>query len=206
LGLKNLGPGRAYGLNNKGGVVGVSWTSLTDRGFIYRNGETTIVGPESNDYLVGTILSDLNNHDVAVGSGVAEDHRSRALIWTEAEGLIRLNSLIEPDSGWWLTGAGAINDHGQIVGSGSFEGQALAYRLDPIPPRLSIQRDTTNLTVSWSPNWPGVVLEATEHLSTLNWQPVDTGGTNMVALTPDAPQRFFRLNLEALRGLCCPPQ
>jgi hypothetical protein len=78
--------------------------------------------------------------------------------------------------------------------------------LNPIPPRLSLQRASADLVVSWSPPWPGVVLEATESLSAPNWQPVETGGTNVVAMTLNAPQRFFRLNLEALRGLCCPPE
>ena len=93
------------------------------------------------------------------------------------------------------------DNNGQIAG----EANGKAVRFDPIPPALAIRAATTNLVISWSPNWPGVVLEAADDLSAPEWQPVATDGTNLLAMPPEGPQRFFRLNLDGIRGLCCPP-
>jgi probable HAF family extracellular repeat protein len=197
----NIGPGRAYGMNNKGSVAGVSWDTYFDQGFVYREGKVTLVGPSPYT----TILIDINNYDIAVGVGAHEDNRWTGLIWTEAEGLMRLNSFIPADSGWWLTTAAAINDKGQIVGQGVFGGKVLAYRLDPIEPKLNIERVDTNAVISWTPAWGGAVLESTDDLSAPDWQPITAGSTNRVVMPLEGSSRFFRLNLDALRGLCCAP-
>jgi hypothetical protein len=47
--------------------------------------------------------------------------------------MIDLNSLIDPLSGWELTGGYAINDAGQITGSGRIGGQSHAFLLTPVP-------------------------------------------------------------------------
>ena len=44
--------------------------------------------------------------------------------------MIDLNDLIDPNSGWTLTEAYAINSGGQIVGAGIFDGAEHAFRLD----------------------------------------------------------------------------
>jgi len=44
--------------------------------------------------------------------------------------MIDLNSLIAAASGWILTEAYAINDRGEIVGSGLLNGVEQAFRLD----------------------------------------------------------------------------
>jgi hypothetical protein len=44
-----------------------------------------------------------------------------------------LNSLLEPNSGWILRDAQGINEKGQIVGFGEFEGESRAYLLTPVP-------------------------------------------------------------------------
>jgi hypothetical protein len=118
---------------------------------------------------------------------------------------MRLNSFIPADSGWWLTTAAAINDKGQIVGQGVFGGKVLAYRLDPIEPKLNIERVDTNAVISWTPAWGGAVLESTDDLSAPDWQPITAGSTNRVVMPLEGSSRFFRLNLDALRGLCCAP-
>ena len=44
--------------------------------------------------------------------------------------MLDLNSLIPSDSGWDLLEAYGINDAGEIVGEGLYDGQSHAFRLD----------------------------------------------------------------------------
>jgi probable HAF family extracellular repeat protein len=213
-----LGPGRGYGINNQGTVVGEvilpQGSSFSDtEAFVYQQGRMLHLGQWGARFGHGsTVAYDVNNFDVAVGSAYAFDESplspsSVALVWTEREGMQDLNTFISRQSGWFLQAARAINDRGQMTGEGSLGGaEAVTFRLDPIPPKLSIQHSPADLLLSWSPNWPGVVLETTESLAAPNWEPVDTASTNVVHLPMTDASRFFRLNLEALRGLCCPPE
>ena len=47
--------------------------------------------------------------------------------------MLGLNSLIDPLAGWDLFEASAINDHGQIVGTGIHNGDARAFLLTLLP-------------------------------------------------------------------------
>lgn len=47
--------------------------------------------------------------------------------------MVDLNSLIDPNSGWILQDATAINDNGQIAGFGLFNGQTRAFLLNAAP-------------------------------------------------------------------------
>ena len=47
--------------------------------------------------------------------------------------MVDLNSLIAPSSGWTLLQANAVNDNGQIVGYGTYEGETEAFLLTPTP-------------------------------------------------------------------------
>jgi hypothetical protein len=51
-------------------------------------------------------------------------------VWDNGE-LVDLNERIAPDSGWQLSRATAINDRGQIVGCGVFQGQQAGFVLTP---------------------------------------------------------------------------
>ena len=55
----------------------------------------------------------------------------RPFIWTESEGMQDLNTLIPQTSGWVLTSAADINIWGQIVGSGTRNGQPHGFLLTP---------------------------------------------------------------------------
>jgi probable HAF family extracellular repeat protein len=52
-------------------------------------------------------------------------------IWTQTSGMNDLNSLISAESGWVLNSATGINIWGQIVGSGTLNGQARGFLLTP---------------------------------------------------------------------------
>jgi hypothetical protein len=60
------------------------------------------------------------------------------VLW-EGGAAIDLNSRIDPSTpGWLLTEATRINDLGQIIGRGVFDGQFRAFLATPIPEPSSI--------------------------------------------------------------------
>jgi hypothetical protein len=62
-----------------------------------------------------------------------------AFLWQPDTGLVNLNSLLPPDSGWVLNSASGINNLGQIIGTGTYLGQPRPFLLTPLPePCLSL--------------------------------------------------------------------
>jgi probable HAF family extracellular repeat protein len=61
-----------------------------------------------------------------------------AFLYSNAVGMVDLNSLIDPQSGWELTSAQAINDAGQITGYGQIGGQQHAFLLTPVAEPTSL--------------------------------------------------------------------
>jgi probable HAF family extracellular repeat protein len=206
--MLDLGIGGAYAINNQGSVAGTAGRHVGAlEAFIYRDGQVHLLGKLEKG--LNSDALGINNHDVVVGQSDLDPWqttRYTPFIWNAVEGIVDLNSLIPPDSGWSLSRTSDINDFGQITGYGYNEGKGEAFRLDPIPPRLSIECHSTHIIVFWHPNWPGLVLETTHNLVAPNWHPLDTGGTNVVTISTTTVMRFFRLNLDGIRGLCCSPQ
>ena len=58
----------------------------------------------------------------------------RPFIWSERSGMLDLNTLIRTNSGWVLDSATGINIWGQIVGSGTLNGQPHGFLLTPKNP------------------------------------------------------------------------
>jgi probable HAF family extracellular repeat protein len=205
-GMVAIGEGAGRALNNRGVVAGTVGVATFDvEAAIFDNGTTRRLGGLGG----ASFALDLNDAGVVVGYSEHDlffPTTYSAFIWTKAEGMVDLNSLIDPNEGWSVYEAWAINANGQIAAEAVGQTNAPGVRLDPIPPKLSIQHSPTNMVVSWSPNWSGLALEATESLSRPDWQTVDTGGTNVVAMPVTTSMRFFRLNLEGIRGLCCAPE
>lgn len=56
-----------------------------------------------------------------------------AFVYDAVHGMVDLNSLIDPLSGWDLLYAFAINDNGQITGQGIIDGDRHAFLLTPVP-------------------------------------------------------------------------
>ena len=56
-----------------------------------------------------------------------------AFLYDTLHGMVDLNSLIDPSSGWDLKSGSAINDTGQIAGFGTIGGATHAFLLTPIP-------------------------------------------------------------------------
>ncbi|MBE7487176.1 hypothetical protein HS121_02830 [bacterium] len=126
--MQDLGTGSwvqssARGINDNGDVVGrlinegdgTDWhAALSQNG----GGFQDLGGTLSTAY-------DINNDGLIVG-----ESGKKAVLWKNGQ-MKDLNSLIPANSGWGLLSANAINNNGQIVGKGTFNGQAHAFLLKP---------------------------------------------------------------------------
>jgi probable HAF family extracellular repeat protein len=112
----------AFALNDHGDVVGTD-SALPQGGFLYSGGVEHNIG--------GIVPMGINNSDQVVGTNA-----NQALMYTGGGGIVNLNTLINPASGWNLQWATAINNVGQIVGYGTLNGDPLdsrAFLLTPVP-------------------------------------------------------------------------
>lgn len=77
----------------------------------------------------------INNNGQIVGFATdSEDNNVAALFDVMGNGVIDLNTLIDPTLGWDLIVANCINDNGWIVGYGiNPQGLSSAYLLTPVP-------------------------------------------------------------------------
>jgi probable HAF family extracellular repeat protein len=73
----------------------------------------------------------INNTGIAVGTSTIDNGTSRVFRWTQAEGMVDLNTLLPPNSGWVLDVVHDVNDRGQIAGEGLHNGQRRAFRYNP---------------------------------------------------------------------------
>jgi probable HAF family extracellular repeat protein len=136
---------QANGLNSVGQVVGtsvvgtVSPTSSTAmyRGFLWDNGvmnELPILSTQPT--FIHSEARDINDAGLAVGYVSrffnAPSFGGAAVLWRGGQ-IFDLNALISPGSGWNLLSAEGINDAGDIVGFGTFQGQTRAFLLTAVP-------------------------------------------------------------------------
>jgi probable HAF family extracellular repeat protein len=120
----------AYAINETGVVVGSEGTGTNNRqACLWRMGQPALLGAFGNY----SYASDINDNNEVVGT-TATSAGEAAFIWTAGGGMELLTSLLQPESGWQLMSATAINQKGQIVGQGiSPEGHMHAYLCTPIP-------------------------------------------------------------------------
>jgi len=130
LGMTLIGPGIGWAINDQGAIAGeTALTPTSGQAFIYLNGSMQLLG----NFGGPSEARGINNSNHVVGTTVIE-RRIYGFLWTEQEGMLLLNSLIPPDSGWHITDLFDINDAGQMVGSGAFNGKPTAVLLDPLKP------------------------------------------------------------------------
>ena len=121
----------ASGINASGQVAGTSKIAgdRINHACLWEKGAITDLGTLGG---ANSIAWGINTAGQIVGIA-ATQAGSHAFLWSD--GMMRdLNQLIPPGSGWELTVAFSINDAGQIVGRGSYNGQALrSFLLTPNP-------------------------------------------------------------------------
>jgi probable HAF family extracellular repeat protein len=72
----------------------------------------------------------VNNADIVVGDSNLAGH-SLPFVWSATTGMIDLNTLISPDSGWVLATASSVDQEGRIVGAGGVNGVVHGFVLTP---------------------------------------------------------------------------
>jgi probable HAF family extracellular repeat protein len=123
------------GVNNSGQVTG--WSYAKDNpeyythAFLYTNGVMKDLGTNGWSNSVGNRINDAGN---VVGNLTNDGYSTgdRAFLYTASTGMITLDTLAPSNSGWVLYDAYGINNKGQIVGTGIFNGNYRAYLLTPL--------------------------------------------------------------------------
>jgi probable HAF family extracellular repeat protein len=142
-GMQDLGtlPGgttsSASGINSFGSIIGGSdfqrspgqlphaflWNKdagMTDLGALPGGSYSYAIGINDRNEVVGD-----SQYANSYGSG------AHAFLWSKEKGMQDLNDLVRSDSKWVLRTARAINERGQIVGSGTINRQTHAFLLTP---------------------------------------------------------------------------
>jgi probable HAF family extracellular repeat protein len=122
----------ASGINEAGHVVG--WAQVADgtpHAFFYNGGALQDLGVLPG--FTASWATGINSSGQIVGFlGVVESgataFEQHAFLYEDGV-MTDLNTLVDPDSGWILTSALAINDNGEIIGYGTLNGEKQAYRL-----------------------------------------------------------------------------
>lgn len=132
--IGNLGgSSRGFSINDAGYIAGDSIIDSNgdQRCFLWHDGVFTNLGTTAGAISVaGGAVNDLNQvvGYLLFGNGAPDN----GFLYSDGT-MVDLNTLLPPDSGWDLTSALDINDHGQIVGAGEIDGQEHAYLLSPVP-------------------------------------------------------------------------
>lgn len=121
-----------YGINNNGQITG--YADLADRSTVH----AFLYDGTMHD--IGTLAGATNSYGVGINdkgqvTGYAEliAGGQVAFLYDSQHGMVDLNTLIDPTSGWYLRKANAINYAGQIVGLGTIDGQSHAFLMTPVP-------------------------------------------------------------------------
>lgn len=126
-------------INNLGAVVGSLDQYYFNTAFLFSGGVMTDLGNLYGPLIMDPTFSSasaINEQGWVVGSSLTMNDGNHAFLYTDGS-MLDLNSLLLPNSGWVLTDAQDINESGQIVGTGTINGQTHAYLLTltavPVP-------------------------------------------------------------------------
>jgi probable HAF family extracellular repeat protein len=114
----------AHSINNLNQIVGYIDTPSGAHAYVYRDGAKielgTLGGTNSFGYSVNTNLQ-------VAGTSLTFDNRSLHAFFWQTNAILDLNRLLAAPSGWELQEARAINESGQIVGSGILDDREHAF-------------------------------------------------------------------------------
>lgn len=132
--LGTLGGTDSYGtgINDNGQVAGYSYiTGNADvHAFVY-DGTIHDLGTLPGGTF--SLAQGVNASGQVTGVSTTGESESHAFLYTSGSGMVDLNSLIDPLSGWELIHGFAINDAGQIAGWGLIGGEGHSFLLNPVP-------------------------------------------------------------------------
>lgn len=200
----------ALSINRSDHIAGYSTisTGFNVHAFHYFNGVMLDLGTLGGHY---SYAIGINNSNVIVGGSFVDVNDSiyHAFV-SVSNSLVDLNSELDASgAGWVLTEARAINDLGQIVGVGQFNGANHAFlvtpALSPFPaPRItSLMISGVDVLISFTTtNSASYSVEGSEYLTTGSWSNrisgiVGTGGIVTATNSGAAglPYRFYRVRL-----------
>lgn len=126
----------AKAINDLGQVVGNSSTSQSNKNpfyhcFLWSKGTMTELAPNS---VHDCYANSINNQGTVVGNfsyTYLMNQRFYPFVWRNGT-IANLNRLLPPNSGWKLETANDINNDGQIVGTGIFQGKHRGVLLTPL--------------------------------------------------------------------------
>ena len=112
-------------INNEGQIVGVD---NTEHPVLWQDGIVTDLGTLGGTYSEAISINDTGT---VVGYSNTSNGSTHAFVYKNGT-IFDLNTLLPANSGWELNSAIDINDNGQIVGLGQFNGQFRGFFLTPI--------------------------------------------------------------------------
>ncbi len=115
-------------INDNGTIIGYSYTGSSTKAFVYENGVMQTLGTLGGST---TQALDINNQGIVVGWGYDASYKERAIIFADGS-TIDLNSYLPENSGWFLKRAVAINERGEILGTGTLDGVKSVFVLSPV--------------------------------------------------------------------------
>ena len=119
----------AEGLNNTGFVVGMSGKTVRrSHPFVYKNG--TMVDLGVNKMWPFGVAMSANDRGMIAGYFIGS-FETHACTW-QGHQMTDLNNEISPTSGWDLLKATRINNRGQIIGKGRYNGREMGFLLTPV--------------------------------------------------------------------------
>jgi len=133
IGLGTLGGNSSYAtaVNAEGQVTGATALGTGyEHAVLYSGGQTIDLGSLGGSNSYGYAINDAGT--VVGYSDGAGNGGMDAFVVYSGGAMIDLNSLIPTGSGWDLLAAYGINDSGEIVGSGTYDGPSAMFLLNPV--------------------------------------------------------------------------